>query len=189
MITWNARGLCAKHKHVAALNLYGQTSPFLWRYITGQMQKPWVGWLYQATYTSNSRGVAILTAKTVQFQLHSLQSEPQGRSLFLHTTISGLEVLLIAFHIPPPFQFPILQDRVAFMAKHPTVPAVWLGDFNMTINPSTDRLRSTAPVSPQPSITMFGRFLLEFTMIDTWRHKYPTAVTYSCFTPLCHVPH
>lgn len=57
-------------------------------HITGQMQlalkKPCVGWVYQVSFTSHSRGVAILVAKQVQFQLLTLRSDPQGRYIFLH---------------------------------------------------------------------------------------------------------
>lgn len=65
------------------------------------LKKPWVGWVYQAPHTNTSRGVAILIAKTVQFQLHSLQSDRQGQFLFIHATFSGLEVLLLAYYTPP----------------------------------------------------------------------------------------
>lgn len=151
LVTWNVRGLCAKPKRVAVFShlksLRADVFVLVETCIMGHMQmtlkKPWVGWLYQDTYTSNSREVAILNDISVQFQLHSLQSDPQGRSLFLHASISGLGVLLMTFYIPPPFQFPVLQEGVAFMAKHPTVSAIWLGDFNMTINPSLDRLSSS----------------------------------------------
>lgn len=78
-----------------------------------------------------------------------MQTDTLGRSLFLYASIGGLEVFLMAFYIPPPFQFAVLQEGGAFMAKHPTVPAIWLGDFNMTIDPTFDRL----------SLTKFGRFL------------------------------
>lgn len=139
-------------------------------HITGQMQmelkKPWVGWVYQTPYTNASRGVAILIAKWTQFQLHTLQSDRQGRFLFLRATFGGVEILLLAIYIPPPFQFTVLREGVTFMTQHPTVPAIWLGDFNMVINLLLDRLHSPTS-STQPTSTRFGRFLLEFAMTDT----------------------
>lgn len=75
-------------------------------HLTGQLllalKKPWVGWLYQAPFTANSRGVAILVAKTVQFVLLTLKSDPQGRFLFLHAKVNGLELLILAMYIHPP---------------------------------------------------------------------------------------
>lgn len=124
-----------------------------------------------------------LIARSVQFQLHNLQLDPQGWSLFLHATIGGLEILLLAFYIPPSFQFAVLHEGVTFMAQHPKVPAIQMGDFNMIINPSLDKIIPTISASNQPTLTRFGRFLSEFALVDTWRYKYPTSAAFSCFTP------
>lgn len=191
LVTWNVRGLRAKPKWLAVLShlkqLLADISVLVETHITGQMQlalkKPWVGWVYQAPYTNNSRGVAIIISKSAQFQLHNLQSDRQGRFLFLHATFGGLEVLILAFYIPPPFQFAALKEGLAFMTQHPAVPAIWIGDFNMVIDPLLDRLRPPNTTSTQPALTRFGRFLLEFAMTDTRRRKHPTTTTFSCFTP------
>lgn len=147
------------------------------------LKKPWVGWTYQAPFTNNSRGIAILIAKTAHFHLHNLRSDQQGRFLFLHVTVDGLETLLLAFYVPPPFQFTVLREGLAFMSEHPTLPAVWMGDFNMVIDPLLDRLPPPNTPQNRPSRTRFGRFLSEFALSDTWRLKHPTTPAYSCFTP------
>lgn len=97
--------------------------------------------------------------------------------------MGGLEVLLLAFYIPPPFQFAALREGVAFMTQHPTVPAIWIGDFNMVVDSYLDRLHPPTASPTQPTLTRFGRFLLEFDMTDTWRLKHPNTSAYSCFTP------
>lgn len=166
IVTWNVRGLGEKARHSAVLShLKSQRadiSILVETHLAGQKQmslkKPWVGWLYQAPYTTNSRGVAVLIAKTVRFQLHTLQSDPQGQSLFLHATIGGLEVLLLTFYIPPPFTFAMLQLGVAFMAQHPSVPAIWARDFNMVITPSLDRLSPAVPRPLHPTPPDLGDF-------------------------------
>lgn len=89
----------------------------------------------------------------------------------------------MAFYIPLQYQFTILQQGVVFMAQHPIVPAIWTGDFNMVINPNLGKLIPNAPVATPPPTTRFGRFLSEFILVDTWRHKCPTFVHFSCFTP------
>lgn len=191
LVTWNVRGLRAKPQRLAVLSYLKQMradiSVIVEIHITGQMQmalkKPWVGWVYQAPYTNNSRGIAILIAKTVQFWLHGLRSDLQGGFLLLHASVGGLEVLLLAFYIPTPFQFAVLKEGVTFMTQHPTVPAILLGDFNMVIDPYLDRLHPPITPPTQPTPTRFGRFLLEFAMTDSWRLKHPTTLAYSCYTP------
>lgn len=119
-ITWNVRGLRAKAKRNAVLSyLKAQRADLMVlveTHITGQLQmalkKTWVGWLYQALYSAHSRGVAVLIAKTVRFVLLTLRSDPQGRFLFLHAKLNGLEVLILAIYIPPPLSSLMLSLKV-----------------------------------------------------------------------------
>lgn len=59
------------------------------------------------------------------------------------------------------------------------VPAVMLGDFNVIINPSMDRVRVDA-TSATDTLSPFGRMLQETAFVDLWRSKYPQAHQYSC---------
>lgn len=102
-------------------------------HLTGQLlmslKKTWVGRVYQAPHTANSRVVAILVAKTAQFVLLMLRFDPQGRFIFLHVKVNCLELLIMAIYIPPPFQFEVLTEGLAFMSQFPTVSSICLGEF------------------------------------------------------------
>lgn len=89
LMTWNAWGLCARAKRTAILthlrSLRADISVFVEIHVTSQMQvvlkKSWVVLLYQTPFTSNC-GVAILIAKSVQFQIHTVQSDHQDQLIF-----------------------------------------------------------------------------------------------------------
>lgn len=155
-------------------------------HLTGQLllslKKPWVGWLYQAPYSAHSRGIAISVAKTVQFSLLTMWSDPQGKFQFIHAMLNGLELLLLAFYIPPPFQFNILTEGLAFMAQFPSVPALWMGDFNAILDTNLDRIASPPSTNHTPSPMRFGKLMNEFALVDTWRHTHPTDRAFSCFS-------
>lgn len=121
-------------------------------------------------------------AKTAQFTLLTLRFDPQGRFIFLHARINGLELLLLAVYIPPPFQFTVLTEGLSFMSQVPTVPALWLVDFNNVVDGDLDRLTLTSPDNPSHQHMRFGKFLNELALIDTWRHCHPQAKTFSCFS-------
>lgn len=57
-------------------------------HLTGQLmlslKKPWLGRVYQAPYSAYSRGVVILVAKTTQFVMLTLRSDPRANS-YLYT--------------------------------------------------------------------------------------------------------
>lgn len=67
------------------------------------------------------------------------------------------------------------------MAQHPNVPGIWLGDFNMVLNPHKDRLQLNQSTH-HPNTTRFGHTLTEFSLTDTWRCKHPDTLAYSCFS-------
>lgn len=121
-------------------------------------------------------------AKTVQFTLLTLKSDPKGRFLFLHAKVHGLELCIMAIYIPPPFQFAVLMEGLSFMSQFPTVPGIWLGDFNNVANRELDKLTLTPPDYPSHPHTRFGKFLTELSLIDTWRHRQPNDKAFSCFS-------
>lgn len=174
-LTWNVRGLRATPKRNAVL-AYLKTQRadimvLVETHLTGQLQmalkKPWVGWLYQAPYSAISRGVAILVAKTVQFVLLTLRSDPQGRFLFLNAKVNGLEMLILAFYVPPPFQFSVINEGIAYVSQFPTIPAMWLGDFNNIMNKDLDRISVTPQDKPTQPHTRFGKIITDLALIDT----------------------
>lgn len=188
-ITWNVRGIRAKPKRNAVLYLKAQCADIMVlveTHLMGQLmltlKKPWVGWLYQAPHAANSRGVAVLVAKMAHCTLLMLRSDPQGRFLFLHARINGLELPIMAIYIPPPFQFNVLMEGVSFMPQPTTVPAIWLGDFKNVINREMDRLSLTPPDNPIHSHTRFGKLLTDLALVDTWKHRYPHGRVFSCFS-------
>lgn len=57
----------------------------------------------------------------------------------------GEPFLLLAFYIPPPFSATVVMEEFSFMARYPTTPAIWLGDFNITLRPALDKLQTAQP--------------------------------------------
>lgn len=68
------------------------------------------------------------------------------------------------------------------MSQFPTVPVIWLGDFNNVVNGHLDRLSITSHNHPPRLYTIFGRLLADLTLVDTWRHRYPQDRAFSCFS-------
>lgn len=72
----------------------------------------------------------------------------------------------------PPFSMSIILEGFSFMARHPTVQAVWLGDFNITLNPSLDRLQPSISITGTARHTKFSKMISSFYLVDTWRHRF-----------------
>lgn len=189
-LVWNVRGLRDKSKRNAVMTYlkaqHAQVMVLVETHLTGQLmlslKKPWLGWVYQAPYSAYSRGVAILVAKTTQFVMLTLRSDPQGKFLFIHCRLNGLEVLILAIYIPPPFQFHVINEGLDFMAQFPTIPALWMGDFNAVLDNHLDRTSLTSPIDNTPSPTRFGKLLGEMGLIDAWRSRHPLTKEFTCFS-------
>lgn len=126
------------------------------------------------------KGVSILIAKRVPFELITLESDRLGRYIFLHATIGGNSLLILACYTPPLFSIEVVLKGLAFMAQNPSVPAVWMGDFNQTMSPILDRpgLGDTSRVIPHQ--TRLCRLFTEFALTDVWRWQNPTKKAYTC---------
>lgn len=150
-LTWNVRGVRDPIKRSAVFGLLKRQRAdvvvLVETHAEGSVPRalklPWLGWAYHSMYTSHSRGVSIFIAKHTQFELHDSVSDPQGRYVFFKAKLHGEMILLLAFYVPPQFQSSILSEGFNFMALHPNVPAMWLGDFNNVLDPTLDRLTNS----------------------------------------------
>lgn len=158
------RGLCEKIKHFAAFTFLkkqrGDVVALVETHVEERLQmalrRPWVGWTFYSAHTSHSRGVSILIAKSVHFELGEICTDTQGRYVFLSTKLYGEPFLLLAFYVPPIL---CLCNHGGFMARHPSIHAVWLGDFNTTLNPALYRLQPPSLTTRAASDTTFYRLV------------------------------
>lgn len=113
-LTWNVRGLREKIKRSAALTFlkkqHADILVLVDTHVEGRLQmalrRPWVGWAFHSTYTSHARGVSVLVAKSVQFELIEVSTDPQGRYVFLSVKLYGEPFLILAFYVPPHSPYP-----------------------------------------------------------------------------------
>lgn len=188
LIVWNVRGMLTRPKHLVLLShlkaMRADMVVLLETHLTVQLQltlkRTWIGWVYQASYTPYSSGVAILISKHVQFQLLTLRTDPQGRYIFLDAMISGFEFLIITYYAP---HFNLQCCTMGSRSWHNIQRSQpWLGDFNMVVDPALDKLAQGPSSTLPPTVMRFGHMMREFALVDTWRHKYPSSHSYSCYS-------
>ena len=98
----------------------------------------WATQRFFASYSTYTRGVAILIRKSVSFQLIKCVSNPLGRMLMVAGTISGVRILMLNTYRPnvddPDFIEACMQTTQDFRGW----PALWRGDFNLVRDPLMD---------------------------------------------------
>lgn len=109
ILTWNVRGLREKIKRSAALSclqkqradIIALVETHIEERLQMALRRPWVGWAYHSTLTTHARGVSLLIAKSVHFQMCEVLTDPQGQYVLMHAKLYGEPFLLMAFYIPP----------------------------------------------------------------------------------------
>lgn len=60
-----------------------------------RLRANWISQVYQATFSSKARGVAILFRKSVPFRLHSVVSDPAGRYIIVSGFINNFPITCV----------------------------------------------------------------------------------------------
>lgn len=139
------------------------------------LKKPWVGSYYHSTYSTYSRGVSVLIHKSLPFTLLDLHLDPEGKYVVLHAMCDRMELVLVGLYNLPPTSLAVLHKLTPILAQYPTAAVLMAGDFNITPNPSMDKLgNDVATESP------LSRWADEYGFSDVWRWRYPRDRKYTC---------
>lgn len=106
--SWNCRGLgkALKREKVFA-HLKSLSSDIIFLQETHirpveqkRLRSLWVSQVYQSTFSSKARGVAILIRKTIPFVSKSVTTDPGGRYVLVTGAINSLPVALLNIYAP-----------------------------------------------------------------------------------------
>lgn len=94
------------------------------------LKKGWVGWSYHSTYSQYSRGASVLIRLTGSFTLLRVQTDPNGKFVFLCCLIHSRPRNILAVYVPPPFDYSVLHKAAQFVLLFPSAPSIWIDDLN-----------------------------------------------------------
>lgn len=160
----NSSMVCLQETHLSP----GQTSPFSTKMFGTQ---------FHSVFSSYSRGVSILVSTSVPFACSTSLVAPHGQYTFLFGTLDGLQCIIMNVYIPPPFSVEVVKLVANFLAHHPNIPALVVGDFNNYLDKYSKRAQ---PHTMGKGQTPFAGLLLELGLRDVWRLQHPQVKCYSC---------
>lgn len=186
-VSWNVRGLSDPTKRFAVYKYFSQYQPaiislqetHITRDTLQYVTKAWAKFAYHSMHSGYSRGVSILIHNSIPFECIESEIDEEGRYICLHCKMYGLQYVIAAVYVPPPYNCSVFKKIIGFVTRFPAIPAVIMGDFNAIIDPHMDRLRTDVQIG-NSEVTQFGRLLREVAFIDLWRSKYPLERQYSC---------
>lgn len=109
----------------------------------------------------------MLISANVSFECIQQQIDREGRFVFLLCKLNGFRCIIAAMYIPPPFSAVPLKSLAQFMALHPNLPVLVLGDFNNILDSHLVRM-SVTPRSTRPNVgkAAFASLLTELGLHD-----------------------
>uniref|UniRef100_A0A3B3HR51 Uncharacterized protein n=1 Tax=Oryzias latipes TaxID=8090 RepID=A0A3B3HR51_ORYLA len=65
-----------------------------------KLKRDWIGRAHSSSFSSNSRGVAVLIHKSVPFVMGTCKEGPEGRYILLHGSIQGVQLNMMNIYAP-----------------------------------------------------------------------------------------
>ena len=149
----------------------------------GRLRSPWISYIYQSSFSSKARGVAILIRKTIPFIFESMSTDPAGRFVLVTGSINSVPLALLNIYAPN-FDCPDFFCRVFDLVdSHSSRNIIIGGDFNCYLDPQADR-SSSKPAPPLKSIPTVNNLMKSLDLVDIWRLQHPSDRQYSFFSPV-----
>ena len=162
-VTWNVKGLgrLVKRKQILEY-LNKQRADIIFLQEThllpvdhDRLKSGWVGKVFHSSYTTNSRGVAILIRKNVPFMLEETKSDSNGRFILVKGLLDQTEVVLLNSYCPNHDDPKFINDITLILSQF-NIPTFWGGDFNCILDPKLDRSSHAAYRTSNMSNTLIN---------------------------------
>ncbi len=142
-------------------------------------------WKYQwgahawfSSFSSNSRGVAILISNSVNPVFHSYYADPDGRFLIVSVTINNLPVVLVNVYGPNNDDPDFFLNVFAKIDQFNQSSLIVGGDFNAVLGP-LDYQVTKSHHSNIKACDMISNLMDEFNLCDIWRSLHPNLRQYT----------
>ncbi|XP_077341175.1 uncharacterized protein LOC143986639 [Lithobates pipiens] len=186
----NVKGLNIPEKRSQVLNLISKQKvdvAFLQEthFRTGQIPN-FISRKYPTAYHSSNpsaktKGVSILIARHIPWQLEESIIDPDGRYVFLKGTIYNKPVTLATIYSPNTAQVSFFRKVADLLTNFQAGLTVLGGDFNVVLQPLLDSSSGTSSL-PYSSLRQVRTLLQALALHDAWRTLHPSTKDYTFFS-------
>ncbi len=186
--TWNANGMGSQVKRGKVFaHLKSLSADIIFLQETHikpsdqcRLKSKWFSDVYQSTFSSEARGVAILLKKNVLFQLSDFTTDPAGRYLIVSGNINNIPITCLNIYGPniddPDFFWKVFN----LLPDLNSTNLICGGDYNCYLDPYLDRMSSRPPPCIN-SVGTLNNLIRTYNLIDIWRIQHPVDKEYSFF--------
>ena len=128
--------------------------------------------------TSNSRGVAILFYKDIEYTVHKHLSSPDGNYILVDITLEGHRITLVNIYGPNSDSPEFFENIIVLANSFNNDKLIWCGDFNVVQNPSID-CYNYIHLNNKKAHEKIARIKDDHFLIDPFREYSPTTKRYT----------
>ena len=186
----NCRGLANTHKRVDLLNKIrlGKSDVIclqdihLAKWQGPQLRQEWEGEVVVAPRSSNSRGVAILLNKNLEYTIYSQYCDPEGNFIILDISLTNsLRCTLVNLYGPnkdSPIFYDFIKDKLIFTGN----PEILIcGDWNVVRDFKKDTYNYLRCNNPKAQKSV-SSIIVQFDLQDIWRSLNPDKLSFTWWT-------
>ena len=142
------------------------------------IESQWGSHCLFSSYSSNSRGVAMLFGKSIDYHVHSHKSDPNGNYLLVDLTVDNNRFTLVSLYGPnndcPMFFESLFAEAYALN----NTSVIFCGDFNIVQDPNLDYF-NYKNINNAKSRLKLTELKHQYNMIDPFRDLYPDMKRYT----------
>ena len=149
-----------------------------------RLRNNWICQAYHSNFNHNSRGVAILFKKGVQFVHTRTIQDPRGRFVILTGKLYNSPVILVNIYGPnwdDPQFFTKIFASLPDVNSHQLIIA---GDLNCELHPQLDRSHPKLDSQLSKFGGVLDSFIHSYSLVDSWRKLNPDTKQLSFFSPV-----
>lgn len=134
-----------------------------------------------SSFTSRSRGVAILIRQTLPFTVTNCVKDKNGQYVIIKGSLQGQEIVIMNVYYPPAHPSHFITKVVLDLAELRADIVIVAGDFNCMLNPFIDRFPHST-VAPSPQAKALCAVCEDLGFDDVWRSLHPSNKEYTFFS-------
>lgn len=191
-VSWNVRGMGHQIKRGKVLahlkSLSANIIIFLQETTINQteqrhLRSNWISQVYQSSFSSKARGVAILFRKSILFCLSAVIADPAGRYILISGHINSFPVTCLNIY-GPNFDDPNFFRKVFDLLPVPSSTNIITGgDFNCYLDAYLDHSSTQVPHILH-LVSTLNHLFKSLNFADIWRLQHPSVRDYSFFSPV-----
>ena len=136
-------------------------------------QTEWGGKALFSNGSSNSKGVAILFKPNLNYTLHEVKKDTEGRLLCIDIEINDHRFTVCNLYAPNEDNPDFFKECAEYIEQFDNATKVIAGDFNLVMDISMDK-KGGRPVTNFNSQSLLHTYMEEADLVDIWRLQHPS---------------